>query len=240
MSNFRGADYLEPGYKYNAFFLYLCSELIQNNMNLRDIKKDITYILGAFIEDCATAVQNPKVSEKAVSGLMNEALDLYDELREKIMVNKVEGSKKAYFNALRKEILERTDALYGKLSDAITKQNGEDAEEIVADKKPASKKLGTAAAKKAEEKPAEKPAAKKAPAKKAEKPAEEKPVEKKPAAKKAPAKKAEAPAEEKPAAKKSAAKKAPAKKAEEGAEKPAAKKPAAKKAPAKKAEPKAE
>ena len=213
-------------------------------MNLRDIKKDITYILGAFIEDCATAVQNPKVSEKAVSGLMNEALDLYDELREKIMVNKVEGSKKAYFNALRKEILERTDALYGKLSDAITKQNGEDAEEIVVDKKPASKKLGTAAAKKAEEKPAEKPAAKKAPAKKAEKPAEEKaaekPAEKKPAAKKAPAKKAEAPAEEKPAAKKPAAKKAPAKKAEEAAEKPAAKKPAAKKAPAKKAEPKAE
>ena len=208
-------------------------------MNLRDIKKDITYILGAFIEDCATAVQNPKVSEKAVSGLMNEALDLYDELREKIMVNKVEGSKKAYFNALRKEILERTDALYGKLSDAITKQNGEDAEEIVADKKPAAKKLGTAAAKKAEEvKPAEKPAAKKAPAKKAEKPAEE-PAEKKPAAKKAPAKKAEEPAE-KPAAKKPAAKKAPAKKAEEGAEKPAAKKPAAKKAPAKKAEPKAE
>ena len=209
-------------------------------MNLRDIKKDITYILGAFIEDCATAVQNPKVSEKAVSGLMNEALDLYDELREKIMVNKVEGSKKAYFNALRKEILERTDALYGKLSDAITKQNGEDAEEIVADKKPAAKKLGTAAAKKAEEvKPAEKPAAKKAPAKKAEKPAEE-PAEKKPAAKKAPAKKAEEPAE-KPAAKKPAAKKAPAKKEEEGAEKkPAAKKPAAKKAPAKKEEPKAE
>ena len=207
-------------------------------MNLRDIKKDITYILGAFIEDCATAVQNPKVSEKAVSGLMNEALDLYDELREKIMVNKVEGSKKAYFNALRKEILERTDALYGKLSDAITKQNGEDAEEIVADKKPAAKKLGTAAAKKAEkpaEEPAEKkPAAKKAPAKKAEEPAE-KPAAKKPAAKKAPAKKAEEPAE-KPAAKKPAAKKAPAKKAEEGAEKPAAKKPAAKKAPAKKAE----
>lgn len=207
-------------------------------MNLRDIKKDITYILGAFIEDCATAVQNPKVSEKAVSGLMNEALDLYDELREKIIVNKVEGSKKAYFNALRKEILERTDALYGKLSDAITKQNGEDAEEIVADKKPAAKKLGTAAAKKAEEKPAEKPAPKKAPAKKAEKPAEE-PAEKKPAAKKAPAKKAEEPAE-KPVTKKPAAKKAPAKKAEEGAEKPAAKKPAAKKAPAKKAEPKAE
>ncbi|MCR5759308.1 MAG: hypothetical protein K6G39_03025 [Bacteroidales bacterium] len=208
-------------------------------MNLRDIKKDITYILGAFIEDCATAVQNPKVSEKAVSGLMNEALDLYDELREKIMVNKVEGSKKAYFNALRKEILERTDALYGKLSDAITKQNGEAAEEIVAAKKPAAKKLGTAPAKKAEEPAEKKPAAKKAPAKKAEKPAEE-PVEKKPAAKKAPAKKAEEPAE-KPAAKKPAAKKAPAKKAEEGEEKkPAAKKPAAKKAPAKKAEPKPE
>ncbi len=191
-------------------------------MNLREIKKDITYILGAFIEDCATAVQNPKVNEKTVSDLMNEALDLYDELREKIMVKNVEGSKKSYFNALRKEILERTDALYTKLSEAVTKQDGEAAGEPAPVKKAAPKKLGTAAVgKPAEEKPAaEKPAPKKAPAKKAEKPEEEKPAAEKPApkkapAKKAPAKKAEEGAEEKPAPKKAPAKKAPAKKAEE-------------------------
>ena len=193
-------------------------------MNLRNIKKDIDYVLSAFVEDCATCVAvNPKVSDEAAASLMEEAIDLYNELRDKAATRKIEGNKKAYFNALRKEILERTDALYSKLSAVVA--GGE-----------------------VETKKAEKPAAKKAPAKKAtpkaEAPKEEAPKAEKPAAKKAPAKKAapkaEKPAEEKAA--KPAAKKAPAKKAEPKAEKAAAekpaaaKKPAAKKAPAKKAE----
>ena len=150
-------------------------------MNLRNIKKDIDYVLSAFVEDCATCVAvNPKVSDEAASSLMEEAIDLYHELRDKAAARKVEGNKKAYFNALRKEILERTDALYTKLSAVVT--GGE--VELKAPK-------------------AEKPAAKKATAKKAapkaEKPAEEKAAKpaaaKKPAAKKAPAKKAEPKAE---------------------------------------------
>ena len=160
-------------------------------MNLRDIKKDIDYVLSAFIEDCTVcAAVNPKSDDKVIAGLMEDAVDLYNELRDKVTV-KVEGSKKAYFNNLRKEILERTDALYTQLSDAVSKSA------------------------KVEEAPkAEKPAAKKAPAKKAEPKAEEAPkAEKKPAAKKA------APKAEKPAAeKKPAAKKAPAKKAAPKAE----------------------
>lgn len=159
-------------------------------MNLRDIKKDIDYVLSAFIEDCATCVAvNPNANDEAIASLMDEAVDLYNELRDKVAARKVEGSKKAYYNALRKEVLERTDALYSKLSAIVTA--------------------------KPEEKPAEKKApAKKAPAKKAEEPKAEAPAEK-PAAKKAPAKKAAEPAEEKAPAKKPAAKKAPAKKAEE-------------------------
>ena len=190
-------------------------------MNLRNIKKDIDYVLSAFVEDCATCVAvNPKVSDEAAASLMEEAINLYNELRDKAAARKIEGNKKAYFNALRKEILERTDALYSKLSAVVA--GGE-----------------------VEAKKAEKPAVKKAPAKKAapkaeapkeEAPKAEKPAaEKKPAAKKAPAKKAEPKAEK--AEEKPAAKKAPAKKAAPKAEKPAAeKKPAAKKAPAKKAE----
>ena len=167
-------------------------------MNLRDIKKDIDYVLSAFIEDCTVCVAvNPKTDDKAVSALMEEAVDLYNELRDKVAA-KVEGPKKAYYNNIRKEILERTDALYARLSKAVAE--------------PA----------KAAEPAAEKPAAKKAPAKKAAPKAEaaEKPAAEKPAAKKAPAKKAapKAEAAEKPAAKKPAVKKAPAKKA---AEKPA-------------------
>ncbi len=161
-------------------------------MNLRDIKKDIDYVLSAFIEDCTVcAAVNPKSDDKVIADLMEDAIDLYNELRDKVTV-KVEGSKKAYFNNLRKEILERTDALYTQLSEAVSKK----------------------AEAKAESKEEKKPAAKKAPAKKAEPKAEEAPkAEKKPAAKKA------APKAEKPAAeKKPAAKKAPAKKAAPKAE----------------------
>jgi hypothetical protein len=87
-------------------------------MNLRDIKKDIDYVLSAFIEDCSlVAAVNSKVSEDKASGLMEEAVDLYNELRDK--VGKVEGNTRQYYNALRKEVLEKTDALYEKLSAAV-------------------------------------------------------------------------------------------------------------------------
>ena len=88
-------------------------------MNLRDIKKDIEYVLSAFVEDCSVvACVNPKVTDGSVSGLMEEAIELYNELRDKVN-GPIEGSKKAYFNELRKEVLTRTDALYEKLSASV-------------------------------------------------------------------------------------------------------------------------
>ena len=90
-------------------------------MNLRDIKKDIEYVLSAFVEECSVvACVNPKVTDAKVSELMEEAIDLYNELRDKVNA-KVEGSKKTYYNELRKEVLSKTDALYEKLSAAVKK-----------------------------------------------------------------------------------------------------------------------
>lgn len=88
-------------------------------MNLRVIKKDIEYVLGAFIEDCSVvaAVKGQDAEEK-VAALMEDAIELYNELKDKVNA-KIEGPKKAYFAGLRKEILERTDALYEKLSTAV-------------------------------------------------------------------------------------------------------------------------
>ena len=87
-------------------------------MNLRDIKKDIEYVLGAFLEDCSVvASSNSKVAEGTVSELMEEAVVLYNELRDK--VNAKVDNKKAHYTELRKEIISRTDALYEKLSAAV-------------------------------------------------------------------------------------------------------------------------
>lgn len=158
-------------------------------MNLRDIKKDIEYVLGAFIDDCSVfATVNPNAGDEELSGLLDEAIDLYNELKDKVNA-KVEGPKGAYFSGLRKEVLEKTDALYEKLSEVVKK----------AAEAPKAPKAAPNAAPKAAKAPkseaAEKPAA-----------------EKKPAAKKAPAKKADT--AEKPAAKKAPAKKPATKKAE--------------------------
>lgn len=88
-------------------------------MNLRDIKKDIEYVLSAFVEDCSiVAAVNTKASDDKIGELMEEAIDLYNELRDKVNAP-IEGSKKAYYNELRKEILVKTDALYEKLSAAV-------------------------------------------------------------------------------------------------------------------------
>jgi len=186
-------------------------------MNLRDIKKDIEYVLGAFVEDCSVfAAINANASEDKIEALINEGVALYNELKDKANA-KVEGPKKLYYMNLRKEILEKTDALYEKLS-ALVKEAAE------APEAPKAKPVVA------------KPVVKKAPAKKAAAPKAEAPkAAAKPAAeKKAPAKKAAAPKAEahKAAAKPAAEKKAPAKKA--AAKPAAAKKPAAKKAPAKK------
>ena len=67
-------------------------------MNLRDIKKDIEYVLSA-------------------------AVDLYNGLRDRL--GKPEGAKRAYFDAIRKELLEKVDALYDRLSAAVKKGLGE-------------------------------------------------------------------------------------------------------------------
>ena len=94
-------------------------------MNLRDIKKDIEYVLGAFIDDCSVfAMVNPKASDDDLANLFEEAADLYNELKDKVNAE-VEGSKKTYFTALRKELLDKTDALYEKLSDVVKKSSAE-------------------------------------------------------------------------------------------------------------------
>lgn len=87
-------------------------------MNLRDIKKKITYELSAFIEDCSmVAAVSPKASDAEVEKLMREAIELHDELRDK--VNKAEGNVKKFYNDLFTEVETRTDALYTKLSEAV-------------------------------------------------------------------------------------------------------------------------
>jgi len=89
-------------------------------MNLRDIKKDIEYVIGGFVDDCALFLStHPGKNADEIADLIDGAVDLYNELRDQ--VNKPEGGKRAYFDGVRKQLVEKTDALYDKLSEAVKK-----------------------------------------------------------------------------------------------------------------------
>ncbi|MBO4817488.1 MAG: hypothetical protein J5498_04305 [Bacteroidales bacterium] len=124
-------------------------------MNLRDFKKDVEYFVGDFIDDCALfLLRNPEKATDEVSAVIEEAVDLYNEMKDKGNA-KVDVKKSTYYAGLRKEMFEKIDALYEKLSDIIASQK---------DAKPKKEAAPKAA------KPA---AAKKAPAAKAAKETEE-------------------------------------------------------------------
>ena len=104
---------------------YLCTdnEKLKNlkEMNLRDVKKDIEYVIGAFIDDCSLfSSVNSKADDEALGGLLDEAVNLYNDLKDKVNM-KGEGKKGAYYASIRKELLEKTDGLYAKLSEIVKK-----------------------------------------------------------------------------------------------------------------------
>jgi len=89
-------------------------------MNLRDFKKDVEYFVGEFVDDCALFLTvNPEKSTDEVTAIIEEAVDLYNDLKDKANV-KVEGKKSAYFSGLRQEMMDQVDALYEKLSKIIS------------------------------------------------------------------------------------------------------------------------
>jgi len=87
-------------------------------MNLRDIKKDIEYVLSVFIEDCVVCASTKPQHQEKISALVDEAVDLFNEFRDKAAA-KVEGSKKTYFNNLSKEVLEKSNDLWSRLSKIV-------------------------------------------------------------------------------------------------------------------------
>lgn len=88
-------------------------------MNLRDIKKDIEYVIGAFIDDCTMfGALHPEANTDDLEKLLNEAINLYNDLRDRVN-SKAEKRNAAYFRAIRKDLLEKTNDLYEKLSSLV-------------------------------------------------------------------------------------------------------------------------
>ncbi len=89
-------------------------------MHLRDFKKDVEYVVGEFVDDCTLFLAiNPDKATDEVSSVIEEAVDLYNDMKDKAN-SPVEGRKSAYYAGLRKEMCEKVDSLYEKLSSIVT------------------------------------------------------------------------------------------------------------------------
>ena len=108
-------------------------------MNLRVYKKDIEYFVGEFIDDCLLfAAINPNKGFEEIDQLIDEARDLYNDLKDKgCKYPKAKLERKArldakakraqakeiegYFNGLRNEMFAAIDSLCEKLSTIVSK-----------------------------------------------------------------------------------------------------------------------
>ena len=86
-------------------------------MNLRDIKKDIEFLIGDFVEDCLMFVMlHPEKDVAQVEKLINEASDLADALIDKVNHPAKDVKLRAYYNRIGAELLTGLDKLCDRLS----------------------------------------------------------------------------------------------------------------------------
>ena len=84
--------------------------------NVRDLKKDINYVLGDIIEAVYIwEYANPKTDKKKSEAIIDEAIKVFDELIAKVNAKNVDDNK-THFKAVNKELEDRGKALIDKLN----------------------------------------------------------------------------------------------------------------------------
>ena len=85
--------------------------------NIRDLKKDINYVLGDIIEAVYLwELTNPKKETKNSEAIIDETINVFDELIAKINLKNVENSKQ-HFKGINQELEEKGRILIDKIND---------------------------------------------------------------------------------------------------------------------------
>jgi len=84
--------------------------------SIKNLKKDINYVLGDIIEECYTwELLNPKADTKASEAIIEEAIEAFDSMIDMVHKKNVEN-KKAHFKSVEKELHAKADALIEKVN----------------------------------------------------------------------------------------------------------------------------
>jgi predicted translin family RNA/ssDNA-binding protein len=84
--------------------------------SVKNLKKDINYVLSDIIEECymwQMLQEDDKKANKAEK-IIDEAIETFDVLIEKIHAKDIEN-KKAHFKAINKELEAKANSLLGKI-----------------------------------------------------------------------------------------------------------------------------
>lgn len=82
--------------------------------NVRDLKKDINYVLGDIIEEVYVwEYENTDKDTKKSEAIIDEAIAIFDELIAK--VNTKTDNPKAHFKSIKKELEDKGNTLLEKL-----------------------------------------------------------------------------------------------------------------------------
>lgn len=84
--------------------------------NVRDLKKDINYVLGDIIEAVYVwEYSNTDKGTKKSEAIIDEAIETFDDLIAKVNSKNVENAK-AHFKAINKELEDKGRALVDKIN----------------------------------------------------------------------------------------------------------------------------
>ncbi|WP_242085382.1 hypothetical protein [Aestuariivivens sediminis] len=83
--------------------------------NVRDLKKDINYVLGDIIEAVYIwEYENTDKDAKQSEAIIDEAIEIFDELIAKVNAKGIENPK-AHFKSINQELEARGNALIAKI-----------------------------------------------------------------------------------------------------------------------------
>ena len=90
--------------------------------NLRTIKKDVEFLVAELVDDCFIYLElNGEEKMEKVGEIIGDALDLQDDMIDKINHRPEEIKADKYSKGVSKELVEGIDALYERLS-ALSKK----------------------------------------------------------------------------------------------------------------------
>lgn len=84
--------------------------------SIKNLKKDINYVLGDIIEECyAWEIMNPKADKKATDAIMDEAIEAFDTLIDMVHAKNIEN-KKAHFKGVEAQLEAKATELIAKVN----------------------------------------------------------------------------------------------------------------------------